>query len=138
MVALKTVPTTINDIEFATTQFPAMRALEVMAMLQGLNTAGVNPNASVSAAAPQLMAGLSGAALRKVVLETLQCTTALIRPEGGAARLVTLDRQENIDLIFSGRLKMLFQVIAHAVEVNFGDFDEGSNDPAPLILTQDQ
>lgn len=135
-VELKTVAKTIGDIEFQTTQFPAMRALEVMVSLQRLAT-NVNPNMQLSQAAPTIMAGLDPAGARKMVLDLLQSTTALVKTAQGS-RLITLDKQENIDLIFSGKLKVLFEVMAHAIEVNYGDFNDGSNDPAPLTQTLSQ
>ncbi len=136
---LKTVPLIVKlpdgDIEFQTTQFPAMKALEVMVTLQGL-TAGANPNQSVAQAAPNLLAGLDGPKARKLVLDVLECTTALVR--NPVAKLILLNTQVSIDQVFSGRLKLLFEVVAHAIEVNFGDFSEGSEDPAPLTQTPGQ
>ncbi len=134
-MALKTVPLVIDDIEFSTTQFPAMRALEVMVSLQRL-TAGMNPNTQLTAAAPGLLSGLDGPSAKKLVLDLLECTTALIRTP--VAKIVTLNKQETIDLVFSGKLKVLFQVVAHAIEVNFGDFSEGSDELAPQTQTPAQ
>jgi hypothetical protein len=134
-MALKTVQLKIDDIEFSTTQFPAMRALEVMVNLQRL-TAGMNPDQSLAQAAPHLMAGLDGPAARKLVMDLFESTTALLRTP--THKIVTLNSQANIDLVFNGKLKMLFQVVAHAIEVNFGDFGEGSDGPAPLTQTPEQ
>ena len=133
---LKTVTLTVDDVEFSTTQFPAMKALEVMVSLQRLATANVSPNAQISQAAPALMSGLDGASAKKLVLDLLQCTTALVRDP--APKLIQLTSQQAIDQVFSGKLKVLFQVIGHAIEVNYGDFNEGSPDPAPLHPTLDQ
>jgi hypothetical protein len=137
-MALKTVSLTVGDIEFQTTQFPAMRALEVMVSLQRLAAPaqGVNSNTQLSNAAPALMANLEPGAARKLVLDLLECTTALVRTP--QSRLIPLNKQENIDFIFSGKLKMLFDVMGHAIEVNFGDFSEGSEDPAPTTQTPEQ
>jgi len=132
-MSLKTVPITIDDIEFNTTQFAAMRALEVMVTLQRL-TAGMNPDSQVNAAG--LLAGLDGPGARKLVLDLLEGTTALVRTP--THKIITLNTQANIDAVFSGKLKMLFQVIGHAIEVNFGDFNEGSEDPAPPTQTLGQ
>lgn len=128
---LKTVPLVIDDIEFSTTQFPAMRALEVMVTLQKMS-AGHGASTSITSA----MIGMEPASMKKLVLDLLECTTALIRTP--QPRLVTLNKTENIDLIFSGKLKMLFEVITHAVEVNYGDFGDGSTEPAPTTQTLDQ
>jgi len=132
-MSLKTVPLEIDGIEFQTTQFPAMRALEVMVTLQKL-TAGMNPNSQISASG--LMTGLDGPAAKRLVMDLLECTTAVVRSP--VTKLVSLDKQTNIDLIFSGKLPMMFKVIAHSIEVNFGDFNEGSEDPAPLAQTPGQ
>lgn len=137
MSQLKTVPITIGDIEFQTTQFPAMKALEVMVMLQNMSaTNNVPSTASLTQATPQLMASMTPQGVRQLVLGLLQSTQAILRVP--VARIVTLDKQETIDLVFSGKLKMLFDVMAHAIEVNFGDFSEGSESPAPLNPTPGQ
>ncbi len=134
-MALKTVTKIIDDIEFQTTQFPAMRALEVMVTLQKI-AAGSNQSEQLATA---MMAGMDQASMKKMVLDLLECTTALVPGTAGSpTKLIPLNKAEGIDRVFSGRLKMLFDVIHHAVEVNFGDFNEGSNDLAPQTLTQDQ
>lgn len=135
---LKTVPLTIGDIEFQTTQFPAMKALEVMVILQGMSSAqNVPASTSLSQAAPQMMSNLTPQGARQLVLSVLQSTSAII-PSSSGKKIVMLDKQESIDLVFSGRLKVLFDVMAHAIEVNYGDFNEGSESPAPQDQTAGQ
>lgn len=129
----KTVSLTIDEIEFQTTQFPAMRALEVMVELQKASATSGTPNASVTSG---FMTGLSAQATKKLVMELLECTQALVHTP--TTKLVPLDKQTNIDLIFSGKLKMLFQVIGHVIEVNFADLTEGSEELAPPAPTLDQ
>lgn len=132
-MALKTVPLIIEDIEFQTTQFPAMRALEVMVTLQKIAASTSNQNAQLTTA---MMATLDQASMKKLVLDLLECTTALVK--GPPTRLIALNKPDGIDQVFSGKLKMLFTVIQHAVEVNYGDFSEGSDDLAPQTQTPSQ
>lgn len=138
-MSLKTVSKTIGDVEYQTTQFPAMKALEVMVLLQRLSapTQGIAPSTQLSAAAPALFANLNPGQLRELVIEMFQCTTALVRTPQGS-KLVALTDQKSIDLVFSGKLQDLFEVFGHAVEVNFGNFSEGSANPAPPTQTLDQ
>lgn len=131
---LKSETKEIDGIEFTVVQFPAMKALEVMVSLQR-SSLGANPNASISQAA-SAMAGMDPSATKKMVLDVLACTTALVRNPD--PKLIALNDQKGIDLVFSGKLRTLFRVIEFAVEVNYGDFKEGSEESAPLTLTQDQ
>jgi hypothetical protein len=130
-MALKTVPLEIDGIEFQTTQFPAMRALEVMVSLQKI-AAGSNQNAQLAAA---MMASLDQASMKKLVLDLLECTVALVKSP--QAKLIALNKPEGIDQVFSGKLRMLFTVIQHAVEVNYGDFNDGE-ETAPQAPTPGQ
>lgn len=129
MYQLKTETKEIDGTEFSVTQFPAMKALEVMGSLQKM-AAGANPNTQLAQAAA------GGTMSKQMVLDLLACTTALLREP--KTKLVGLTSQGAIDEVFSGRLRTLFRVIEFAIEVNFGDFKEGSEDSAPLTLTQDQ
>lgn len=132
MFELKTETKEIDGIEFTVTQFPAMKALEVMASLQNASS-GMDPNMKLGHIA---VGKMDPVAQRKMVLDVLQCTQALIREP--SLTLVALTDQKAIDRVFSGRLRTMFKVIEFAVEVNYGDFKEGSEDPAPPTPTQDQ
>lgn len=127
MYELKTVSKTIGDLEFQTTQFPAVKALEIMSSLQKLQSSDMS----------RAMGNLKPGEAKALFLEVLQCTTTIIETPQGK-KLITFDKQESLDRVFSGRLKMMFQVLEHAIEVNYGDFNEGSVDPAPLAQTLDQ
>lgn len=132
MFELKTETREIDGTEFTVTQFPAMKALEVMASLQNASV-GMDPSVKLG----QIVTGkMDAAAQKKMVLDVLQCTQALVREP--TMKLIALTDQKAIDQIFSGRLRTMFKVIEFAVEVNYGDFKDGSEVSAPLTLTQDQ
>ncbi|HEY6018998.1 MAG TPA: hypothetical protein VIY48_03630 [Candidatus Paceibacterota bacterium] len=124
---LKTVSKVIGGMEFQTTQFPAVKALEVMSSLQKLQSADMS----------KAMSALKPGEAKALFLEVLQCTTTIIETPQGK-KLITFDKAESLDRVFSGKLKTMFDVLAHAIEVNYGDFNEGSTDPAPLAPTLDQ
>jgi hypothetical protein len=136
MYELKTVSKTLKDksgeLEFSTTQFPCMKALEIMVSLQKLGSSGAPGNAHISAA----MAGLKPEEAGKLFVDVLQCTTTIIETPQGK-RQITFNSKDALDKVFSGRLKLLFDVLEHAIEVNYGDFTEGSDVPAPPAQTPD-
>ncbi len=136
---LKTEKVTVDGIEFQTTQFPAMRAFELLARLvKSLGPAvgaltNLDPTMDLTHAGPQLMAGLATlnpAEAAKLVEEVLTCTTALVDN-----KLIPLNSRENIDVVFSSKLKMMFKVLGHALKVNYQDFSAGSDPAAPLAQT---
>lgn len=96
-----------RSVTFTTTQFVAMRSLE---LLGKLNKTGVLDGGDISGAytlAPELLAG----------------TFARVVGEDGG---VQLDSRGKLDIIFSGPggLAALFKVMKHAIEVNYADFFE--------------
>lgn len=121
----------LGGINFTVVQFPAMKALEVMVVLQNM-TPGASPDTDLSTAARAAMSKMDPKAMKQMVLDVLQCTTAHIP---GTTKLIPLTSQKEIDQVFSGKLKLLFEVIGFAIEVNYGDFKEGSEGSAPLIPT---
>jgi hypothetical protein len=132
---LKSETKELGGIKFTVTQFPAMKAIEVMVSLQRMS-AGMSPNAQLTQVAHQAMASADPAATQKMILDVLQCTTALV--EAPELKLMNLGEKKNIDLVFTGRLKLLFDVMAFAIEVNYGDFKEGSEESAPQAQTPSQ
>ena len=137
MLSLKSESLTIGDVEFSTQQFPAMRSLEVLTKL--IKVAGpamatlssLDPKTELSAAVPQLMAALQGLEPKEahnLVLELFAMTTALVRAPSGS-KILTLNKQENIDQVFSGNIRNMFTVLGHSISVNYGDFF-GGIDPA--------
>ena len=140
---------TIDGVEFQTDQFPAMHALEVLAQL--VRVAGpalsilssANPETELSDLAPQLGAALSGlkpADANELVRKLLSQTRAFVQAKDGGTRIVELTTEEKINQVFSGKLKVLFQVVGHSIRTNYGDFSEGSGstDLAPGEKTSGQ
>ena len=134
-MSLKTEPVEIDGIKFETTQFPAMAAFRLMArLIKVIGPAmgvlkGATKDTTLESLAPALGAALSNVSpdeAQSIALEILKCTTAEV---GGV--LIGLTGQAPVDQVFSGRLSMLFKVLAHALKVNYGDFSEGSDPAAP-------
>lgn len=137
---LKSEPVEIAGTTYETTQFPAMRAYGLLTRL----VKAIGPALGVLASADketQLadMGPVLGAALANVspseaqgiLVEALAATTAVFKGENGAMKLVELTSTAKIDEVFSGKLKTMFQVLVHALKVNYGDFSEGSDPAAP-------
>lgn len=136
---LKTEPVTIGGILFETTQFPAMRSYALLTRL----VKAIGPAMSILAAADKelrledmgpilgsALANVTPAEAQGILLEALSCTTAEITDATGG-RVIGLTGADKVDLVFSGRLKVMFQVFAHALKVNYSDFSEGSDQDAP-------
>lgn len=124
---LPTVPTTIGDVKFETQKFAAFRAYELMGKIhKQLLASGVSPDTDLKKAGVMLDP--------PTVLEVLAGTRAYIVDDKGEERIVELNDRKKIDRVFSGKLnlKHMLEVLAHALEVNYGDFDEGS-DPAESL-----
>lgn len=128
----------IGDLQFTTTQLPAMRSLQLLTKLA--KTVGpalgalmnLDPNTQLEDAG----AGLTGAlgtldpsVAQGLVLEIL-AGTSVMGPDG---RSMSLSTSGNVDLTFSAKLKMLFQVLGFVIKVNYRDFIEGSAPNAPQI-----
>lgn len=106
---LKTEKKMFGDIQFTTTTFPAMQALEMMGLV------GEDHG-------PKEMA--------QYAPEFLKSTAAILTDQTGPKQ-VPLNSRENIDLVFSGRLPTLFKVWEWVSKVNYGDFSQGSDPSAP-------
>ena len=136
---LKQEKITVDDIEFVTQQFTAMRGLELMGRLVKVlgptfgALASANPDAEIDSLAPVLAVALKDfdqKELTSLVLDVLNGTTAHIKSSLGV-QPYQLDSKEKLDLVFSGRLKAMFKVAIHAIKVNYGDFLDGSVLGAP-------
>ncbi len=142
---LKSESITLDGIEFTTTQFVALVGFKLelrLIKLIGpalLALASADPGANVLSALGSLGSELAGALASldpseaiQLAQEVLAGTTATLRdPTGG--REVILATAENINLVFSGRLRTMHQVLMHAIKVNFGDFMPGSAPAAPTL-----
>lgn len=127
-----------DGIKYTTTQFGAMRSLELLARL--VKTVGpalgalTRLDASTQlASAPELVSALGSlepTEASSLVKALMANTTALITDEKGM-RNVLLASQEAIDSVFSGRVFTMFKVLGFIIKVNFGDFTQGSAPSAP-------
>jgi len=131
---LKTDDKMIGDFKVTVRQFPAMRAFALLTRL--LETIGpalgelaaLDPNTQLDlagAAFANVFAKLDSKKAVELVPEILAGTAVLV-PDDKGGREYSLQKRENIDIVFSGHLAALFQSIAFAVQVNFGDFMQGS------------
>lgn len=136
---LQTKELEIGDITFQTTQFPAMRAFEVLASLIKVGgpvlalIANADQTADLSTIAPQLSSALSGlkASEAKTLLQDMLANTRAIVRDGGKLKIIELTSEEKINSVFSGKLMVMFQVFGHALRTNYGDFSVGSDQTAP-------
>lgn len=140
---LKTEDISVDDLTFTTQQFPAMRSFALLTRLVKalgpaiavLGSAGAD--AQVEDMMPTLgpaLAVLDPAEAQALVLAVLEGTYVIL-PDTTGGKRVELRSQANVDIVFSGRLPMMFKVIAHAVKVNYRDFFNGSVPAAPRIPT---
>lgn len=124
-----------DGIKFATTQYGAMRGLELLGKLA--RTIGPAMGAlgqmewgpgDIEKAAPILgyaLQNLQPNELTSLVTDILKGTTATLTENGTLRRVDLLDGNA-IDRVFNGRLLTMFKVILNALRVNFADFGFGS------------
>lgn len=134
MSNLKYEETEIDGIRFGTTQYGAMRALELMGKLA--QTVGpalgalsmADMGTDLDKFAPVIgiaLRDLKPAELSSLVIDVLSGTTATLTEEGKVRRSDLMTR-EQIDRVFSGKLMTMFKAILHALKVNYADFGFGS------------
>ncbi len=128
---LKTEEKEIGGIRFTTTQLPATRGFTLFTRL--VKVAGpvvsalgsMNPEEDMVRAIGPLADGLKNLNPDEVVdlaLSVLVGTQAIMTDESGKTRRYDLSSRENIDRVFNGKLKSMFEVLAFAIRVNFQDF----------------
>lgn len=105
---IRTEKKDFDGIQFSTTTFAAMRALEIMALIDD----NWGPKEMSQHAAT-----------------IFEQTSAIVTDQLGQKQ-IPLNSRENLDLVFSGRLPILFKVFSWVQEVNFGNFAEGN---APVV-----
>lgn len=139
---LKTETKTIDDLTVETTQFPAMRAFTLLGKLVKVAgpalgaLSGVDASTDLTTLGPVIASALSDLdpdAATTLALEVLASTVAKLETPTGI-RNVALNSRENIDLVFSSRLRTMFQVLGFAISVNYRDFIPGSAPAAPQTL----
>lgn len=138
---LKTETKDIDGLGVTCTQFPAMRSSELLARL--LKVIGpslgvlmrLDPNTELDRAGVELVAGLSSLKpeeLPGLISKVLEMTAVRVPDEsGGAGAVISLDKKENLDIVFSGRMLTMFKVAGFAIQVNYRDFASGSAPAAP-------
>lgn len=134
---LKYEETELDGIRFGTTQYPAMRGLELMGRLAqtigpALGALSMSDmETELDKFAPVIavaLRDLKPAELTSLAVDILSGTTATIT-EGNAVKRVDLMSREALDRVFSGRLMTMFKVVLHALKVNYADFGFGSATP---------
>lgn len=138
MSNLKHEETEIDGIKFSTTQYGAMRGLELLGKLA--KTVGPAMGALSSAEtgtdiekfAPVIAVALRDLQPNELVslsVDILSGTSATIT-DNNTMRRVDLVNRDALDKVFSGRLTTMFKVLLHALKVNFSDFGFGSAAPS--------
>jgi len=122
---LRTETRDIEGIEITTTQLPPLRALALMPRLGKviapmLALDGVSMDSDVRELVPalvQMLDTLSGDEATALTRALLASTTALLD-----GKMVQLNRDETLTMVFAGRLKAMVLAVAFAVGVNYGEF----------------
>jgi hypothetical protein len=127
---ITTQSTTIDGVEFRTTQFSALKAFPLMIRLAKAvgpalaSLQGVDGNTDVSTLGAQLgeaLAGLDPDSATQLVVDLLASTRAIV---GGKVK--ELGNESAINETFTGRMPIMFKVIGYVVQENFRDFIGGS------------
>jgi len=135
----------IDGIKFGTTQYGAMRSLELLGKLAktigpalgAISSADMNTD--LEKFAPVLavaLRDLQPAELSDLTLDILKGTTATITDGSGNMKRVDLMSRESLDRVFSGRLMTMFKAVMHALKVNYSDFGFGSAAPSESAPAQ--
>ena len=132
----KVISTPGGDFKFSTTQLPAVRGFKLFGRLVkqigplfGAFTSlgDFNLGTDISGAMPAISAALASMdpdELLSLAKECLSSTTVHV-PDATGGRVMPLSTDENINLVFSGRLRMMVEVLVFVVRVNFADFLQG-------------
>lgn len=136
-MGVKTEKATIGGLDVRTTQLPAMRAFSLLTkvgrilapVLSGatalLDSKGnLNLDKDVSALAPVLgeaLGALEDQGAAELAAAILVQTSVVY--EG---KLLELGQAHHIDLVFTGRLMTMLQVLAWVLKVNYADFIGGA------------
>jgi hypothetical protein len=140
---IKTESKTVDGIQVTTTQLPAMRAFKLFFRLVRLIGPALgafgdfDPKTDLKevmkAMSPSFMAAFSSldpeeaTALACAILEN---TVAFIPGQGN----IQLNNQAALDIVFSGRVKAMLNVVVFAVQVNFSDFFDGDAPAVPASV----
>lgn len=132
----KTISTSGGDFKFATTQLPAVRGFKLFGRLVKqvgplfgafASLGDISPDMDISGAIPALagaLAQMDPDELLSLSREILASTTVHI-PDATGGRVMPLSTDENINIVFTGRLRMMIEVLLFVIGVNFSDFLPG-------------
>jgi hypothetical protein len=115
---------TIEGRTYTVTQYTALRALDVFELVSPVlapafaKLAGAGQEADIGPAIEALVARLGGGKLR-------QLANALLEPVQVTENNRIRNMLDGFDIAYAGRLGEVFQVLAFAVEVQFGSFFSG-------------
>lgn len=136
----------IDGLKFGTTQYAAMRGLELMGKLASSMGPALGAMSAIEGEndfekyAPMLaiaLRDLEPSKLSTLCVDILSGTTATIE-ENNKVKRVDLSSKEALDRVFSGRLMTMFKVILFALKVNFADFGFGSESAASESAPQEK
>lgn len=127
-----------EELAFSTQQFPARRALRLMAMLMKqvgpllAALGGIDDEmpleTQIATIVPALNDGLMGLdpeLADKLVLEILACTSVIMPNPDRQVAFSGPRAGDNLDNVFSGELGTLMRVVAWVLKVNFSNFNLG-------------
>jgi hypothetical protein len=138
---IKSETRTIGGMEFTTTQFPAMQALRISAQLAktigpgllqvlGLGVDGKDLlKADVTLVIPaiaDMLMRLEPTEVPEHVRMLLSNTVVTIN-----GRQATLNNDDTINAVFTGKLKHIFHALKFVLEVNFADFFADASNANP-------
>ncbi len=133
-----------DDLKVSTTQLPPMRAMPLVTQVGRLVGSALASGATeiagkklaeidfskLGAVFAGVCAQLEGDELSKLTRALLSNTSAELEIDGKLRR-VELRNDDVINSVFAGRFFTLFEVLAFAIEVNFGDFFGGTASSPP-------
>lgn len=141
---IKTVSERIDDIDFKTTQLPAMQSFTLLTRLTkvagpvftALGTMqGQGDLLELVPLLSHALKDMNPEEMTALALEVLKGTSAVVQDPLRGTRQIDLLTPPSVDLVFSGRLLTMLKVMLHAIKTNYGDFLPGSDPSAPELTT---
>jgi hypothetical protein len=113
----------IEGLTFSAQELSPFTVIDLSTEFADLISSSVGGKGALALAAG-IMKGFGAGKLRELLPRLLQSVTTTVS-DGGKPQRITLDSVESMNIVFSGRMKALAQVVAFAVEVSFADFLAG-------------